>query len=81
MSHCFRSFIVSNPLSETTVYFESVYCNDTVTSDQQSIYKKSQQVTTEWGVEGVLEVEVEVEVEVERERDRERQRERAAAVD
>ncbi len=35
---------MSDPLSETTVYYQSVYYNDAVSSNQQSIYVNVQQV-------------------------------------
>jgi hypothetical protein len=35
---------VSDPISETTVYFQSLYCNDTVSSNQWSIYVNLQKV-------------------------------------
>jgi hypothetical protein len=34
---------------ETTIYFQSVYYNDTVSSNHWSIYRKSQHVRTEYG--------------------------------
>jgi hypothetical protein len=37
--------------SEMTIYFQSVYYNNNVSSNQESIYMKSQLMRTEWGVE------------------------------
>ncbi len=60
-----ESFIVSSPFSETAIYFQSVYYNETVSSEYWNICLNLQQVKTEWGV---------------RERGRERERERGQQI-
>ncbi len=70
MGHCnglHLGSIVCNPLYETTVYVESVYYNDTVSSNHQSIYLNQHR----WNQSGESE---EKEEEREREKRSERQR-------